>query len=363
MRINRFIVLFLLTGCFCSYAAVPVSEYVLRYGSIDQRGDSVVLSGKLSIPLNQTPRGILLIPHYTICSAKEAPTAKSVASNNESKPFCKDYILVMPDYIGYGITSDSVPPYLHGALTAQNCVDMYFAAQKFMDSLQTAFPTDTLTIIGFSQGGATALWTLRLIEEQYADHLTVKACFAGSGPYDVAATYDYAVAHNDAGMPATIPLLVMGTSVAYDLDLQQNYFFTPQLSRVYNKSIVPKQKGITSLFFKMLNGRLTHWLTAEGRNKSLPQTQRLYDGLLRSSLIHYPLDNHPVGQQVICPDWRPKAQTYIFHSTTDNVVTFCNAGHLQRCFGDAPNIRYDFGNYGDHLRSLYIFQKRVLKQL
>lgn len=363
MKISRCIVLFLLAGCLCSQAAVPVSEYVLRYGSIDQRGDSIMLSGKVSIPLNKTPRGILLIPHYTICSAKEAPSAKSAASNNEAKPFYKDFILVMPDYIGYGITSDSIPPYLYGALTARNCVDMYLASQKLLDSLQTAIPTDTLTIVGFSQGGATALWTLRLIEEQYADRLTVKACFAGSGPYDVAATYDYAVMHNDAGMPATIPLLVMGTSVAYDLNLQQDYFFTPQLSREYNSSIVPKQKGISTLFFKMLNGRLTYWMTAEGRDKSLPQTQRLYEGLLRSSLVHYPLDNHPVGQEIICPEWRPKAQTYIFHSTTDHIVTFCNAEHLQRCFGTAPNISYDFGNYGDHLRSLFTFQKRVLKRL
>lgn len=363
MRIIRLIVPLLLASCLCCHAAVHVSEHVLRYLSVDQRGDSLVLSGKVTVPQGKSPRGIILITHYTIYSATEAPSVVPVKSNNEAKPFYKDYVLVMPDYIGYGATIDSAHPYLNGELTAQNCVDMYLASQQLLDSLHTDIATDSLYVVGYSQGGATALWTLRLLEEQYADRLTVKGCFAGSGPYDIAATYDYAVANNDAGLPVIIPMLLMGTSVSYGLDLQQEDFFTPALSKAYETLIEPKEKGLVTIFFRMPNSRLDYWMTAYGRDKSMPQTRRMYEGLLKFSLVHYPVDNHPLGGQVICPEWRPKAPTLIFHSTTDNVVSFFNAEHLYRCFREQPNIRYDFGNYGDHLRSLHIFQKRILQSL
>ena len=360
MRIPRLIVFLLSAMTFiCTQAAVNVNEYTLNYRSVNQRGDSLSLSGKVTVPQKRNIKGIILIPHYTICAIQESPSIRPVRSSHEANLFYKDYVLVLPDYIGYGGTKDSIHPYLHGELTAQNCVDMYLSAQRFLDSLQTDIPTDSLYVVGFSQGGAAALWTLRLIEEHYAGQLFVKGCFAGSGPYDVATTYDDAVVRNDAGVPVTIPMLVVGTSVAYDLNLHNEYFFTPELIKVYDSSIAFKQTTMLSLYFKMLNSKLSYWMTVEGRDKSQPETQRLYEGLLRSSLVHYPLDEHPLGQQVICPEWRPKTPTYIFHSTKDDVVCFHNAEHLQRCFGDTPNVRYDFGNYGGHLRSMNTFFLRV----
>lgn len=347
----------------CGWAAKPVSEQVLLYPSVDQFGQTITLSGKLSVPQNRTAKGIILVTHYTIYSLEEAPSVAKVAKGIESKMFYKDYILVIPDYQGYGISKDSVPPYLCGELTARQCVDMYLAAQKTLDSLNVGINTDSLYVVGFSQGGATALWTLRLLEEQYAGQLFVKACYAGSGPYDVAATYDYAVQHNDAGFPATIPMLVMGTSTGYDLHLTTDSFYTAELDKIYNAYIAPKKLGLLAILLKMPYGYLHYWLTDAGMDKSRPESQRLYEGLLRSSLVHYPMDDHPIGQNIICPQWKPTTPTYVFHSTQDDIVNFCNAEHLKRCWLDASNVTFDYGQYGNHLRSCRLFFKIVRKQL
>ena len=77
----------------CGWAAKPVSEQVLLYPSVDQFGQTITLSGKVSIPRNRTAKGIILVTHYTIYSLEEAPSVAKVAKGIESKMFYKDYIL------------------------------------------------------------------------------------------------------------------------------------------------------------------------------------------------------------------------------------------------------------------------------
>ena len=334
-------------GC----ASARAIEQVICYRSVGVNGDSLLLSGKVSVPKNKQPKGLILLPHFTIAANSEVP---SLSTPYEAKAFRDNYVLVMPDYIGYGATADLFPPYLHGALTAQNCVDMLFASRPTIDSLCPGAYTDSIYIVGFSQGAASALWTLRLLEEHYADRVHVKACVAGSGPYDVAATYDVSVAENKIGMPMAVPLLVMGTSAAYNLHLSPEYFFTPTLNKVFDKYIVSKKYGLVSLSYRMSNRHLDHWMSANGMDKSLPETQRMYQGFLRSSLVHYPLDESAEEEAIILT-WKPRTHVYVFHSTTDDVVMFRCAEHLRRSWSDLPNVTYDFGNYGSHLRSLFKF--------
>ena len=344
--------------CHLSFAMAQVREHVLLYKSVDQHGDSLVLSGKVFVP--EEPKGIILLPHFTIASNDEVP---STSTPIEAKELMDDYVLVMPDYIGYGATRDRVHPYLRGDLTARNCVDMLFASVSVLDSMGVRLPKDTISIVGFSQGAATALWTLRLLEEEYSDKVYVRQCLAGSGPYDVAATYDEAVRQNKVGMPLVIPMLVMGTSEAYDLGLKRELFLTEYMNARYDDYVTSKEHSFVVLYFKMLNHRVDKWLTPYGADKTQPETRRLYEGLLLSSLVHYPLDSCELGQEVICPEWRPKSEVYIFHSYNDRIVTFRCAEHLRRCWGELPNVTYEFGNYGSHLRSSRTFYPKVKERL
>lgn len=335
-----------------------VTEHVLYYASVDQHGETLTLSGKVSVP--DEPKGIILLPHFTIASNDEVP---STSTTGEAKFLRDGYVLIMPDYIGYGVSRERVHPYLRGDLTARNCVDMLFASWPVLDSLGVTLPKDTINIVGFSQGGAAALWTLKLIEEEYADRVYVRRCLAGSGPYDVAVTYDEAVMHNKVGLPIVIPMLVMGTSEAYDLGLRREDFFTPVMDSRYDEYVTAKEHKIPYLFFHMPSHKVSYWLTSSGADKSQPETRKMYEGLLRSSLVHYPIDTCAVGQEIICHDWRPRAEVYVFHSYDDRIVTFHCAEHLRRCWQDLPNVTYDFGHYGNHMRSMITFFPKVKKKL
>lgn len=331
---------------------VLVEEHVLLYPSVDQHGDSLVLSGKVCVPKDKKPKGIVFIPHYTIASNSEAP---SIKMTGESRAFKDEYVLLMPDFIGFGATVDRIHPYLHGELTARNGVDMILGARPLLDSLNLGISLDSIYIVGYSQGGASALWTLKLIEEQYADRIFVRGCFAGDGPYDVAVTFDEAVRTKRINMPVLIPMLMVGTDVSYDLGLNYNDFFTPATMKVYEKYIMPKDCGIVKLFMNTLNHNIKHWLKPGVLDGTQPYAKKMYEGLERSSLI----------TATHCPSWIPKSPLYVFHSVKDEVVTILCAEHLQRCLGEQPNITYDFGKYGNHMnasKTFFPIVRRILNE-
>jgi len=376
----------------CAFAAaLPTTERVVLYASVDQNGDSLTLSGKICEPEGVPAKGIVLLPHYTISADKDAPSNQGT---KEPQYIPEEYIVIMPDYIGFGVTKDRIHPYLAGELTARNCVDMLLS-QALPDSLP-------VYVVGYSQGAASAMWIIKLLEEQYADRVRLKQGFVGSGPYDVAAMYDLNVAENSTNLPLSIPMLIEGTKVAYNLDLQTDEYYTPAMKRCYRRHIADKKKSVTALFFHMLNHKATHWLTPQALDKSHPQTSLLYSSFLRSSLVHYPLDSLTLSQKknskccakknnrdyskndnqefsskdnlgnylkdtllstdTVCPAWQPRTPVYVFHSTNDDVVPFFNSEHLRRCFVSAP-FTYDFGKYGSHLKSSPAFFTRVRESL
>ena len=154
-KVKRIFFIVLLLVCWTIGSAKErVLERVVLYPSRDQYGDTLTLSGKLCVPQDRKPKGIILLPHWTICDAEEAPSRKVTG---EAKYFIKDYVLVMPDYIGYGVSGERMHPYLHGELTARNTVDMLLHCQPILDSMALEIATDSIFIVGYSQGGATAL--------------------------------------------------------------------------------------------------------------------------------------------------------------------------------------------------------------
>ena len=328
------------------------------YKSVDQHGDDVTLSGKIYFPKQGLSKRYVIQTHYTILSNKECPSECDMPDAVLRE---KGYAMVMPDYLGYGVTKDLRHPYLNYRLTARNTVDMYLAAAAFLEKLNLTPENDSLVIVGYSQGAQTAIATLMLLETEYPE-IAVKQCFAGSGPYDVARTYDVAMAKNNAGLTFTIPMLVMGTSWSYDLDLNPSDFMYPKTIRkaekyVFNKDHTAAEVVLLSRFG--LSKKVSRYMTPEGMDKTQPETAKLYKGLIQSSIVHV-----SETDTILC-DWTPKTPIFLLHSRQDTCVPFENALSLQLLFETrgVSNVEYDFGDYGDHLpamaRYLDIIQKRL----
>ena len=148
-----------------------IIEIVGTYPSIDIEGNPITLSGKVMLPKNGIPKRMILVSHYTVCSNAEAP---SNCFSLEGVLVNSGYGLIIPDYIGYGVTAQEVHPYLVMDVTAHNVVDMYLAVKPWLEAVGRSADDPSLDLMGYSQGGATTMAVQYLIERSY--HAPPRVC-------------------------------------------------------------------------------------------------------------------------------------------------------------------------------------------
>ena len=205
--------------------AKKVIELSGIYESIDVDGNPITLSGKVLLPADGKIKRCILVSHFTIGSNIEAPSNTFPLEGVLVK---LGYALIVPDYIGYGVTVDEVHPYLVMELTARNVLDMYKAVIPFLKKAGLQPQYDDIYLMGYSQGGATTMAVQHLIEHHDED-VKIRRVFAGGGPYDVKTTYDRFVETNVASYPCAVPIMMQGVVVGNKLNLDMSELLAPHI--------------------------------------------------------------------------------------------------------------------------------------
>lgn len=325
-----------------------ITELAGTYTSIDTEGNPITLSGKVMLPSDGKFKRFILVSHYTIGSNAEAP---SNCFSLEGVLVPLGYCIIVPDYLGYGITAGKKHPYLALDLTARNTLDMYLAVKPFLAACGIEPEFDDIMLMGYSQGGANTMGVMRLIETKYADSIKLRRVFAGGGPYDVTATYDQFVKTNHAAYPCAVPLVVQGMQVGAGLSLSMEEFSTPlvyeHLDEWFNSKLYST---------KQMNQLLGTYTTSDliskaGLDRTTYEVAELYMAMNKNSIVKQ--------------DWVPKAPVYMLHSMDDDTVDFINAMHARATWPDA-NIVYNFGHYGGHvpaaLRFIYTVKTLLVEE-
>ncbi len=330
-----------------------IIEVVGTYPSIDIDGNPITLSGKVMLPKNGAPKRMILVSHYTVCSNAEAP---SNCFSLEGVLVNSGYGLIIPDYLGYGVTAKEVHPYLVMTVTAHNVVDMYLAVKPWLEAIGRSAEDPSLDLMGYSQGGATTMEVQYLIETDYSDeddinHITLHRVFAGGGPYDVQATYERFVNTDTAGYPVAVPLVLQGMIKGDKLDIEISDMMQPWLCEHLDEWINSK-RFTSAQINKMIGTKVTHeLLTTEAMEQTSEKVAELYKAMTLNSIIAY--------------DWEPKAPVYMMHSMDDETVPYTNATRARSHWKDA-NITYNFGHYGGHvltcLRFIYTVQELLANE-
>ena len=319
-----------------------VTEIVGTYPSIDVNWDTVTLSGKVMLPAGQRPKRLILVSHYTICSNAEAP---SNCFSLEGILVRMGYGLIIPDYMGYGVTAKQVHPYLVMDLTARNVLDMYHAVKPWLKAVGMEPEQPEIMLMGYSQGGANTMAVEHLIETEYwADEdpqqVKIHRVFAGGGPYDVKATYERFVNTDTASYPVAVPLVVQGMILGNNLDIKMTDLMQPWLYDHLDEWV--NSKRYTSGQINGLIGtKVTHeMLTDEAMDQTSWKVSELQKAMVQNSITSY--------------NWIPQAPVYIAHSMDDETVPFANAAHAKSKWSSA-NITYNFGHYGGHVKTCLRF--------
>lgn len=311
------------------------------YKSVDVDDQPIWLSGKVILPAKGPIKRYILVSHYTIASNKEAP---SNIFSLEGLLVKLGYALIIPDYIGYGVTADKVHPYLVMEITARNVLDMYYAVVPFLEKAGCAPEHDDIYLMGYSQGGATTMAVQHEIEH-HDQPIKIRRVFAGGGPYDIKYTYDQFVETNWASYPCAVPIMMQGMVVGNKLNLDMS---TMMASNIYeNLDHWVNSKLYTTNQINVLIGTnvTSDLLTELGRDRTSKEVSELYKAMTENSILTY--------------SWTPKAPVFMFHSMDDDVVPFENAMRAKSKWKNA-NIQYSFGHYGNHqlgcVRFIYTVQ-------
>lgn len=394
--------------------------FSFEYPSVDADGNPITLSAMCACPLGGVKRvnNIILGTHITITANRERPSAQTgdwntkdwgmifaLAAGNKleykswwyflrylgtwaletvvgtivsivkdaknagsSANFNHD-LVIMPDYEGYGVTSDRAHPYLYQELTARQCLDALLYGIALYESspdvahIRVPIRSNYRSMVtGYSQGGSVAMACHRFIEQnglQKELHFTGSYC--GDGPYDPMATLMYYIKQDLAGkvmeMPVVLPLIVKGMldSNPYMTTHKAEDYFTPAfLSTGIMDWLASKEKSTDNIddgFQAAYNAGNTIF-NSSGRcmlrnimNKECyDYFKALYDQYKNSYTnaagiplpthrgvmedLHYALESNNLTK-----GWKPSKKLILFHSEDDPVVPYDNALSAVNRFG------------------------------
>ena len=313
------------------------------YTGHDVDKSPIQLSGKLVIPASGPIKNMVLVSHYTIGANYECP---SETFPLEAILASKGYAVVIADYIGFGITAHRIHPYMHTESTARSVVDMALAVKPYLEHIGRTPESEEVILFGYSQGGSTTLAVMDMLQDECFDVFPIKQVYAGGGPYDLAATFDYSMEVGVTGIPCAIPMIVQGVNEGERLDLDMKTFFNKRLLDNYDEWINSKRYTVKQINVNIGSKDLREIMTDAGRDRTHGETAILYKALLKNSPLNF----------------IPLAPIYLFHSRQDQTVPFINAVRAEDYF-KGYDIHYDFGDYGIHSMGAVRFVLTAYKDL
>ncbi|WP_298210603.1 alpha/beta fold hydrolase [Acidovorax sp.] len=169
-----------------------VRSYRLEYLTSDADGKEVRASGLVSLPIKpagaQSP--VLSYQHGTIFQDAKAPSNNAVASEVAVVLASLGYIVLAPDYVGFGVSKGTPHPYLLAGPSAAATVDFLTAARTWRGQAGVV-DNGQLFLTGYSEGGYVTMAAHRAMQAGASPHLQqLRMVVPGAGPYNVQTTMD-----------------------------------------------------------------------------------------------------------------------------------------------------------------------------
>ena len=293
-----------------------ISIYSINYNTLLGK-NKIIASGLLMLPDDmRRPLPIASLHNGTTFLKSEAPSVAIESTYTGFEFFASSgYITVVPDYIGYGISADSVHPYYDAQSSASCVIDLLWAVKEYI--MLHGIPTNNkLFMAGYSEGGYITLAALRAWEQLSTAPFQMAAVAAGAGGFDLLTMLAaLSTGHTKHIQPAYIAYLIWAYVKTYGWNKPLNYFFNepyatliPELfSGNHSKEYINDRLG-TDL------GRLFHpdfYTNLKGRGE-----MELKKALYANSLS----------------DWCPQSTLRLYHGLEDEVIPYQNTEYTYQKF-------------------------------
>jgi pimeloyl-ACP methyl ester carboxylesterase len=202
-KLTTFESLFPETSSFGPRAQFDVEVYKVIYKTTFKEV-KIMASGLVCMPKTAGNYPVLSFHNGTNTLHNDCPTEnpKSMTLSIMESVASMGFIIVIPDYIGFGASSNMTHPYLQAEPTTQTILDMLRAVIEFgtVDEI-VAKPTKDLYIFGYSQGGHATMLLQKTIEKNYSEEFNLIASSCAAGPYSIEYMNNWITAKTDYPMP------------------------------------------------------------------------------------------------------------------------------------------------------------------
>ena len=269
--------------------AYGVAAYRIEYMTTGAQGQLVRASGLVGVPLKAAgaKSPVLGYQHGTIYRDAEAPSNHAQASEVALLLASVGYIVVAPDYVGYGASKGSPHPFLLAAPSAAATLDMLTAAKTWRDSVKLT-DNGQLFLAGYSEGAYVSVATQRALQANSDARLaSLRLTVAGDGAYNVQATLD--------GLRDLVRVEQPALGLLLD----------PGLLRSLNP-VVRHEVGV-AILAKLQPG-----------NADVVFDTRFIDSYLADDVF-------AIAQLASVHDWKPAGPIRFFHGRADRTVPYASA--------------------------------------
>ena len=312
----------------CITDSIPVEllpdymNYVFNYPSVDPFGKPCTLSGTItvnkSLIKDDKPfRGILLYNHFTIYATTQAPSRGAVEFPTGAA--LTNFIIVAPDYYGFGITEKEPQAYCISRANGRASLDAYFAAKRLIEDLNVKKRGD-FVIAGYSEGGQTTIGVLREISERHPE-VQVKRAFAGDGPYDINSMYD-AITQGTTEMPSTVCNVLYAYNHFFRLGYDIHDYLKDPVAKNFDEWFLSKKYKRMALDEELIKTKTTSDFC----------TDAVLDNTSPLSLKF----KAAFSEDALTSGWTPRSDfdVMLFHDTEDDVVPVENFYAMSKFFRD-----------------------------
>jgi dipeptidyl aminopeptidase/acylaminoacyl peptidase len=283
-----------------------VRTYRILY-TVQLNNKAVNASGLLYIPVGLSTKAPLLsLQHGTAFIKRDAPSVSSSFSGMEYFASA-GYITLMPDYVGYGESSELFHPYYDRKSSASTVINMIKAAREFLIKENIPF-NDQLFLAGYSEGGYVTMAAAQELEHNPIANLKLTAVAAGAGGYDLEAMLHSITSKTYYAYPSYLAFVLMSYNYTYQWNKPLTYFFQPKYAGVLKNDMDGQHDGwylnakLTTTVPTLLDGKFYNNIKEE-KEPAFMQTLR---------------DNS------VC-NWKTEIPVKLYHGTNDEIIPYANS--------------------------------------
>ena len=298
----------------CITDSIPVEifpdymNYVFNYPSVDPFGNPCTLSGTITVDKtlikdDKPYHGILLYNHFTIYATTQAPSRGAVEFPTGAA--FTNFIVVAPDYYGFGITEKKPQAYCISRANGRASLDAYLAAKRLIEDLHVK-KGDAFVIAGYSEGGQTTMGVLREISERHPE-IKVKRAFAGDGPYDINSMFD-TITKGNTEMPSTVCNVLYAFNHFFRLGYDIHDYLKDPVADHFDEWFLSKQNKRKALDEELIKTKKTSDVCTSAVLDANSPLMRRFKAAFRVDAL--------------TSGWTPRSDfdVMLFHDTKDDVV-------------------------------------------